>query len=345
MHVIEARNVNDALIQGMIDIEEYAQKRESRNGPVLVMPEPVTTRYSHPTERVLFNAARDANPFFHFFEGLHMIAGCNDVASLAHYVKRMETFSDDGVTLHGAYGYRWRHHFGHDQLPTIIDNLITNPEDRRNVLQMWDSRVDLGRNGKDVPCNTQIYFTRDYQGKLDMTVCCRSNDMIWGAYGANVVHMSMLQEYMAAGIGCEVGIYYQISNNFHAYCDSYKPLKRGMGDLNQIKSCMYGLEMASPYPMVTIPIEQWDQELKMFMDEGLVLGFKDPFFRCVANPILQAHYAYKNMDGPERYTRAVEILKGCFATDWRIACQDWLKRRQVKAYVKARAEDDGVLYE
>ena len=33
--------------------------------------------------------------------------------------------------------------------------------------------------------------------KLCMTVCNRSNDMLWGAYGANVVHMSMLQEFVA----------------------------------------------------------------------------------------------------------------------------------------------------
>ena len=50
-----------------------------------------------------------------------------------------------------------------------------------------------------------------------MTVTNRSNDMIWGAYGANAVHMSVLLEYMAGMLGYGVGAYYQFSNNLHAY--------------------------------------------------------------------------------------------------------------------------------
>ena len=50
-----------------------------------------------------------------------------------------------------------------------------------------------------------------------MTVCNRSNDMLWGAYGANAVHMSMLQEYLASRLEIAVGEYTQISDSFHVY--------------------------------------------------------------------------------------------------------------------------------
>ena len=49
--------------------------------------------------------------------------------------------------------------------------------------------------------------------------------MIWGAYGANAVHMSILLEYMAARIDCAVGTYYQFSNNLHAYVDTLEKVK------------------------------------------------------------------------------------------------------------------------
>ena len=41
--------------------------------------------------------------------------------------------------------------------------------------------------------------------------------MLWGAYGANAVHMSVLQEYIAASLELEMGPYYQVSDSFHVY--------------------------------------------------------------------------------------------------------------------------------
>ena len=55
----------------------------------------------------------------------------------------MEEYSDDGITLQGAYGFRWREHFGGDQLSVIIERLRNDNTDRRCVLQMWDPLVDL----------------------------------------------------------------------------------------------------------------------------------------------------------------------------------------------------------
>ncbi len=73
----------------------------------------------------------------------------------------------------------------------VSHRLKTYPNDRRTVVGMWDPWEDLWEenDGKDYPCNTQIYFW-ERKGQLNMTVCNRSNDMIWGAYGANAVHMS-----------------------------------------------------------------------------------------------------------------------------------------------------------
>jgi hypothetical protein len=114
MHVIRARNVNDAFSQALGYLEKYGIRRDSRNGPVLLSPEPVTTVYSHPLERVLFWSERDANPFFHLYEALYFLAGRNEVEPLARYAKQMREYSDDGEIFHGSYGYRWRHHFDLD---------------------------------------------------------------------------------------------------------------------------------------------------------------------------------------------------------------------------------------
>src|ERR1700722_12558914 len=109
MHVIHAQNVNDAYVQGVRLLRRIGTQEHSRNGPVLRAPCPVTTVYTHPLERVLFDPERDANPFFHVVEALRMIAGRNTIKDLMPYVPRMGEFSDDGrVTQPAAYGERWR---------------------------------------------------------------------------------------------------------------------------------------------------------------------------------------------------------------------------------------------
>src|SRR6266699_4467253 len=229
MKIISARNVHEAFPLGLRLLRSPEMfRRESRNGPVIVAPYPVTTVYERPIERVLFWPLRDCNPFFHIYEALWMLAGRNDVAGPSRYAKNMANYSDDSETFHGAYGYRWRHHpdfsvtGAFDQLSPIANTLKQNPDDRRSVLQMWNAYQDLGKLGKDLPCNLTATFQRDAEGKLDLTVFCRSNDIIWGAYGANAVHFSMLLEYMALWIGCPIGNYYQVSVNWHAYTEVLK---------------------------------------------------------------------------------------------------------------------------
>src|SRR6187549_1871940 len=145
MLCIEVDNVNQGLAEGLRRVVNMGLERPSRNGPVLVMPGPVTTTYKRPTNRVLFSQRRDANPFFHCMEGLWMLAGRNDVEWPAYFAKNMRSYTDDGHTLHGAYGYRWLKHFKFDQLALIIDQLKHDPNSRRAVLQMWDAPVDLNQ--------------------------------------------------------------------------------------------------------------------------------------------------------------------------------------------------------
>lgn len=346
MLVLNVRNAQQALPEGLRLLDVHGVPRESRNGPVLVAPGPVTTVFEEPRERVMFWPERDANPFFHLVESLWMLAGRNDVDFLAEYVSRMRTFSDDGKTLHGAYGHRWRRHFGKDQLRPIIEALKANPEDRRNVLQMWDATVDLARQGKDLPCNTQVFFSRDADGNLDMTVLNRSNDVIWGAYGANVVHFSVLQEYMAGAIGCGVGRYWQVSNNYHAYLDTLEPIRhladQAADPHRTVVPDPYETGGVTPLPLVSTPIEQWDQDLEMLLStDEPVIGLRDPFLRGVATPMMMAHRAYRENLGLERYEKALEILERCRADDWRLAAQQWINRRLAKF---ERSSDDGVDY-
>jgi len=326
--------------------------RESRAGDVIEYPEAVATVYENPRERVLFSPERDANPFFHFMEGLWMLDGRNDVESIAHYVKRMGKFSDNSKTLNGAYGHRWRSWFGRDQLLEVINRLSLFPEDRRVVLTMWDPENDftcIEEGAKDVPCNTHVYFkVRD--DKLHMTVCCRSNDMIWGAYGANAVHMSMLQEFIANALGVGVGTYTQISDSYHAYQDVYANLLDkippvDVWNFHHVYSDPYKLETIDAYPQLLLSDHvSWLSTNEEFLknvfnnpsdpealiEKSPLSKHSDPFFVNVAEPIAvswEYYKVYKQLGIREEVQRAIDNLGSCLASDWRRACVEWLERK------------------
>lgn len=342
MKVISARNVNDALLLGLRSLGEEGVERDSRNGPVCVFPGPVTTCYMRPEERVVFFPERDANPYFHFMESLWMLSGRRDVEFPSRFAANIANYTDDGVNFHGAYGYRWRNHFtaqgevftgemtsgSHfviDQLETIANLLKQNPDDRRVVLQMWDTQADLGMEGKDFPCNLMATFRINPYGKLDMTVFNRSNDMIWGAYGANAVHFSVLQEVMAAWIGVPMGCYWQVSTNFHAY---HNTLEKHSGLFNLSPGFdPYELGEVTPLPIVNGPIDQWFQDLQMFMDVGPAIGLQDRFFKKTAVPMLQSWNAWKDREDPNHREKAMHFAKEILSPDWRRACVEWLERR------------------
>lgn len=342
MITLQVRNVHEALPRALDLLYAKGIERPSRNGPVLQMPCPVTTVYERPTERVIFWEERDANPFFHLYESLWMLAGRNDIAPLGRYAKNMLNYSDDGVTQHAAYGHRWRRHFPleHysrrvlDQLPIIIKALRKNREDRRCVLQMWDATDDLGREGKDFPCNTTATFQVDPDGRLSLTVFCRSNDIVYGAYGANAVHFSFLLEYMALAIGVPVGVYRQVSVNWHGYLNTLEPLQglRKLPPVTVAKRSPY-LEGTQPNRMFHGSVEEADRQIQSILmeaDSGLHPGpytDDEPFFN-VARLVLRTHALHKER-GPYH---ALGYLQGMGdpKNDWIRAATEWLKRRAAK---------------
>ena len=309
MKVIRARNVNDALLLGLDLFQDPRnfREQESRNGTTYEALEPVTTVYEKPWERVLLLKIRDANPFFHFIEGLWMLAGRKDLAPLTRYVKSMENFSDDGETLWGAYGWRWRNYFHKDQISMVIDMLRKNQDERRCVLQMWDANKDLARNSKD---------------------------MLWGAYGANAVHMSMLQEYIAGHLEVEIGTYRQVSDSFHVYHNEVWERVKGL----EIDPWTYS-NLKNPYDtldgivytnFITNP-KTFDRELDRFFNmppEDIDLyqdGWENAAFVDIALPMVRTFNAHKNKDYVQAYREVMKILPN----DWMTACFDWIKKRDL----------------
>jgi thymidylate synthase len=394
---LAVRNVCEALPTGVDYLLRHGAREESRAGPVLVAPGPVVTVTRRPTERVLFSAVRDANPFFHLAEAIWMLAGRDDATFLNRYVTDFgERFAESasgkenteaGGRIHGAYGARWRGAFGFDQLNAVVDILRKDPSSRQCVLAMWDATKNSGsvdrwgsRGGqndlrgkwRDRPCNTHAYLrirkgniqygvpagdhvTRDVitqERWLDLTVCCRSNDAVWGAHGANAVHFSVLQEYLAARIGVGVGVMYQVSNNYHVYEAELARLTDRTSKAENLKDA-FEAEIAAhsverdkvlptllrdnryengwvrPQPMFVAP-EDIDQDVQTLCrrveqneTEGSH-GYNNPWFWETAERAFGAHHAFKQKD----FTGAKYLAGKIDDLAWATACWEWIERRR-----------------
>lgn len=348
MFVLEARNVHTVFPKALQLLAQNGNQSKSRNGTVIRTTMPVTTIYERPWERVLFWPERDANPFFHLYESLWMLSGRNDLKPLLRYVKTFGSFSDNGETLRGAYGHRWRRHFDTDQLRDIAGRLASNLDDRRSVLAMWDPRTDLRDHDqlKDIPCNLTATFQRHpISGALEMTVFNRSNDIIWGAYGANAVHFAFLQEYLAAWIGCAPGRYYQVSTNWHAYTSVLDSVRGVLRVLDHVYSVPvqipdpYREETVKVFPMFTpgMNITQLDADIHWILDEA-DNGFPGTYPRSMVTPfarnveiILRAHHLYSMHSAPTRFDVALDVLQDADEDmDWVVAAFEWVERRRAR---------------
>lgn len=337
-HTIRAGNVNEALPKGMHLLQYAGVESESRGLKTLRVPGPVSTIYNNPMERVLFCPIRDANPFFHLMESLWIIGGSDRCDLPAYFLSSIRNFSDDGITFHGAYGYRLRYEFGFDQIDMAVQMLSDKPDTRQCVLSIWNPGCDLGMLTKDMPCNDLIMLDI-VGGKLNMTVCNRSNDVIWGAYGANAVQFSMLQEFIAARVGVSVGKYVQQSNNYHVYTDNPTWLKFLEGEYTHGQTHNpYSLGDVDPWPMAqnvlsAMEVEDDCRTLCKLAETGVKLtggNYRSLYFEHVVVPMIGVYDTYKRDD----LNHAMSLTMLVAADDWRLAAQQWLQRRIDKRAAK-----------
>ena len=321
---IRARNVNEAISEALWKLKVVGVQEDTRNGPVIAFPEPVVTTYERPQERVLFWGERDANPIFHLMESIWMLAGRRDVAFLEQFNSKIGQYSDDGKVFNAAYGYRWREHFGYDQLTEIIKLLRQEPNTRQAVIQIWDTE-DLTKSTKDKACNTQAFF-EIRQGRLNMTVINRSNDLWYGCYGANAVHFSFLMEFIASAVGVPMGVYRQFSHNLHLYTELYDAKKYLNCPPDPVDYDAYSKGVKAQPIMDYEDPNAFLQDCDYFCTDPFNLSAKyyNSFFHDVAQPMAMASKVRKEKTGDGMYWASRIATK-----DWRIAVEDWIERREL----------------
>lgn len=156
-------------------------------------------------------------------EQIWFIAGLRKPGDfLRKYTKIWDGFTNPGDTLTVAYGYRWRQHFGRDQLGDLVKLLEKDPSSRHGVVMAWDPGSDGlgGMKRANVPC--PFTFTVNIiGGRLHLHNIVRSNDMMLGN-PADVAGFALLQCILAERLGVKPGVYSHSISNAHIYDTHYE---------------------------------------------------------------------------------------------------------------------------
>lgn len=169
-------------------------------------------------------------------EQIWFIQGEKDTTFLRKFTKMWDPFMEADGTLPFSYGWRWRNHFGRNQLGNAIELLEKEPSSRHGVIVTWDPKDD-GHGGtpkKNIPCPF-AYTINIIGGRLHMHNIVRSNDMILGC-PFDVFGFALLQCMIAQRLGVRPGIYTHTISNAHIYDNHYEGAKEIISRTNDHKN-------------------------------------------------------------------------------------------------------------
>ena len=155
-------------------------------------------------------------------EQIWFISGARKPADfLRDFTKIWDSFTNPADVVTVAYGYRWRKHFGRDQLGLLVKHLKQDPSSRHAVVVTWDPASDGlgGTKRANVPC-PYSFTVNIIGGRLHLHNIVRSNDMVLG-FPTDVAGFALLQVILAQKLGVAPGIYSHSISNAHVWDNQY----------------------------------------------------------------------------------------------------------------------------
>lgn len=180
------------------------------------------------------------------------LSGSKEVQFISYYVPRYSEESDDGQTIHGAYGPRLLNMDGqYNQVENVIELLRKSPSSRRAVIQLFDA-ADIATRYKEIPCTCTLQFmVRD--NKLNMFTYMRSNDAFLGL-AHDIFAFTMLQEIIARSIGIEIGTYKHAVGSLHLYDANRTQAKQYIAEGFQSRISMPPMPTGDPWRSIRVMV-------------------------------------------------------------------------------------------
>lgn len=243
-------------------VVKHGRHKAPRGLPTLDVPS-ATIIVSDPSRCLPIGTGRNISSRLAAVEALGLIGGFCDPNLLVRASADMAKYMDGG-NFWGGYGQRAR-----AQMPMIVERLVADPDTRQAQVVLWDPALDaLVTDARDYPCTTSLqFFVTD--GKLELHVHMRSND-VWRGFSLDAFVFTQLQLAVAGFLGYDVGPYYHHASSLHIYesdIDSVKNLRTPDADW-QLLGLLRTASMADP-------AKQWRRATKTIRDHVRVADVDD----------------------------------------------------------------------
>jgi thymidylate synthase len=225
-------------------------------------------------------------------ELLWYLAKTNDLKFISYYLKDYARFSDDGRTVHGAYGPRLFNMRHHNQVENVIALLKRKRSSRQAVIQLFDAR-DIAVEYKDVPCTCTLQFLLR-SGRLHMLTSMRSNDAYLGL-PHDIFAFTMLQEIVARSLKVEVGTYNHAVGSLHLYDRNRESARKYLKEGWQATAAMPPLPSGNPWHSIQKLLKA---ERAIRRSHKPVLGGLDSYWMDLIR-LLQIFWHFKNKESSE----------------------------------------------
>lgn len=201
-----------------------------------------------------------------------------ELKSFCNRVLEDDEFSAKYGDLGNVYGKQWRRWTDSegneiDQLADVIQQIKTNPDSRRLIVNAWNPEdvVNAGAKGSKSalpPCHVMFQFYV-IEGKLSCMLTQRSVDSLLGC-PFNVASYALLTHLIAHECGLEVGEFIHSAGDAHIYSNHIEQVKEQLSrepralpilKINTEKTSIFDMEMEDlsvegydPHPAIKAPI-------------------------------------------------------------------------------------------
>lgn len=153
------------------------------------------------------------------------LSGWPYVTEIKKYAKIWDNMHAGDDRVNSNYGWQWKRN---GQLAKCIDQLKNNPNSRQAWISIYDGK-EKGQYKYDTPCTMCVGFDIK-NGKLDMTVIMRSNDLVYG-FCNDQYCFSKLQQMVADHLDLPVGTYTHFAHDLHIYERHYNMKDKYLNNL------------------------------------------------------------------------------------------------------------------
>lgn len=207
MYIIKCNNAQEAFEELFDEIINNGQ--DCSNGTKQIFN--TLIEIEKPELNLINTSYRKWSKTYADYEWDWYLSGNPNAEEISERASIWKSMMDENNEVNSNYGYQWNRNA---QLYKVIELLKKDNTTRKASISLYDGKeIDL--YSKDTVCTYAINFYIN-NGKLNMQVMMRSNDLVYG-FCNDQYCFSKLQILVAKELNLEIGIYTHFVCNMHIY--------------------------------------------------------------------------------------------------------------------------------